>query len=99
MHFDIDLADLLLCHFGGKKRVYLFSPEQTKYPYQVPFSFSSLFDIDYENPDFKKYPALNHLKGEFAELNYGEVLYIPSGYWHYIEHMKISVFQWPYELF
>lgn len=23
MHFDIDLANLLLCHFGGKKRVLL----------------------------------------------------------------------------
>ena len=90
MHFDIDLADLLLCHFGGKKRVYLFSPEQTKYLYRVPFSFSSLFDIDYENPDCKKYPALKHLKGEFTELNHGEVLYIPSGYWHYVVYGDIG---------
>lgn len=90
MHFDIDYSDLLLCHFGGKKRVYLFSPEQSKYLYRVPFSFSSLFDVDYENPDFKKYPALKHLKGEFAELNHGDVLYIPSGYWHYIMYKDIS---------
>lgn len=90
MHFDIDLADLLLCHFGGKKRVYLFSPEQTKYLYRVPFSFSSLFDIDCENPDYKKYPALKHLKGELAELNHGDVLYIPQGYWHYIVYKDIG---------
>lgn len=30
MHFHIDLADIMLCHFGGKKRVMLFSPEQTQ---------------------------------------------------------------------
>lgn len=90
MHYDIDLADIMLCHFGGKKRVYLFSPEQTKYIYRVPFSFSSLFDIDYENPDYEKYPALKNLKGEIAELDHGDVLYIPSGYWHYIVYEDIS---------
>ena len=90
MHFDIDLADLLLCHFGGKKRVLLFSPEQTKYMYRVPFSFSSLFDIDFDAPDYKKYPALQYLQGEVAELNHGDTLYIPPGYWHYIVYEEIG---------
>jgi len=90
MHFDIDMADILLCHFGGKKRIMLFSPEQTKYIYRVPFSFSSLNTIDYENPDYEKYPALKELKGEIAELNHGDVIYIPSGYWHYIMYDDIS---------
>jgi hypothetical protein len=90
MHFDIDLADILLCHFGGKKRVYLFPPEQAKYLYHVPFSFSSLFDIDVDIPDYEKYPALNHLRGTVAELNHGDVLYIPSGYWHYIVYDDIG---------
>ena len=91
MHFDIDLADILLCHFGGKKRVLLFSPEQSQYMYQVPFSFSSLFDVDFDKPDFNKYPALKFLKGEMAELNHGDVLYIPPGYWHYIVYEEIGL--------
>lgn len=90
MHFDIDLADILLCHFGGRKRVMLFSPEQTKYMYHVPFSFSSLFDANVERPDFKRFPALAQLKGEIAELNHGDVLYIPPGYWHYVMYDEIS---------
>lgn len=90
MHFDIDLADILLCHFGGKKRVYLFTPDQAKYLYHVPFSFSSLFDIDVEMPDYEKFPALQHLKGSVAELEHGDVLYIPSGYWHYIVYEDIG---------
>jgi ribosomal protein L16 Arg81 hydroxylase len=90
MHYDIDLADLLLCHFGGKKWIYLFPPAQTKHLYRVPFSFSSLFEIDYQNPDFEKYPALKYLKGELAELNHGDALYIPSGYWHYVVYEEIS---------
>jgi len=90
MHFDIDMADILLCHFGGKKRVMLFPPEQSKYIYHVPYSFSSLNTIDYEHPDYKTYPALKQLQGEIVELSHGDVLYIPSGYWHYIMYDDIS---------
>lgn len=90
MHFDIDLSDIFLCHFGGKKRVLLISPEQTRYMYRVPFSFSSLFDIDFDNPDYEKYPALKNLQGEVAELKHGDVLYIPPGYWHYIVYEDIG---------
>ena len=90
MHFDIDLADIFLCHFGGRKRVLLISPEQTRYMYKVPFSFSSLFDVDFDNPDYKKYPALKFLQGEVVYLNHGDVLYIPPGYWHYIVYEDIG---------
>jgi len=90
MHFDIDMADILLCHFGGKKRIMLFPPEQTKNIYRVPFSFSSLNSIDYENPDYEKYPALKNLQGYITELRHGDVIYIPSGYWHYVMYDDIS---------
>ncbi|MEQ1601451.1 MAG: cupin-like domain-containing protein [Methylophilaceae bacterium] len=90
MHFDIDLADILLCHFGGKKRVYLFAPEQKKYLYHVPFSFSALFDVDIEQPDYERFPALQHLQGFVTELNHGDVLYIPPGFWHYIVYEEIG---------
>jgi Cupin-like domain len=84
MHFDIDWADLLMFHFGGKKRVYLFPPDQEKYLYRVPYSYSSLFEIDIDQPDFKKFPALQHATGFMAELNHGDTLYIPPGFWHYV---------------
>jgi hypothetical protein len=90
MHFDIDLADIVLCHFGGKKRVMLFSPEQTQYLYRVPFSFSSLFEVKIDQPDYARFPALAHVKGEVAELNHGDVLYIPPGYWHYVIYEEIG---------
>lgn len=90
MHFDIDLANILLCHFGGKKRIMLFSPDQQRFMYRVPFSFSSLHAIDFLNPDFEKYPALKNLHAEIAELEHGDVVYIPSGYWHYVIYDEMS---------
>lgn len=90
MHYDIDLANIMLCHFGGKKKVLLFAPDQTRFLYKVPFSFSSLHSVDYSNPDFETYPALKQAKGLVAELNHGDILYIPSGYWHYITYEEIG---------
>lgn len=90
MHYDIDLANLLLCHFGGKKRVLLIPPEQTPFMYKVPYSFSSLFDVDFSNPDFEKHPALAKLQGYTTELNHGDALFIPSGYWHYITYQDMG---------
>jgi ribosomal protein L16 Arg81 hydroxylase len=90
MHFDIDYADIFLCHFGAKKNVMLFSPEQTPNMYHVPYSFSALNTIDFENPDYEKYPALAKLKGLKAELNHGDVLYMPPGWWHYVTYDDIS---------
>lgn len=90
MHFDIDLADIFLCHFGGPKHVMLFPPEQTRHLYHVPFSFSSLFDVRYDEPDYGKYPALRYAEGFEATLHHGDVLYMPPGYWHFIRYPEIS---------
>ncbi|HSH27979.1 MAG TPA: cupin-like domain-containing protein, partial [Wenzhouxiangella sp.] len=79
LHFDIDMADILLCHFGGPKRVLLFSPEQTPCLYRVPFSFSALFDARVDRPDYDRYPALQQVAGQVAELEHGDALYIPPG--------------------
>ena len=90
MHFDIDLADNLLCHFGGRKRVLLIPPEQTPLMYRVPYSFSSLFDVDFVNPDFERFPALAGLGGQLATLAHGDGLYIPSGWWHFVVYDDIG---------
>jgi len=91
MHFDIDRADILLCHFGGRKRVMLFAPEETPHLYRVPFSFSTLFDVDPEAPDYERFPALRHARGAVAELAHGDALYIPPGYWHYVLYDEIGL--------
>ncbi len=86
-HYDMDLADLVHVHFHGTKSITLFSPEQTKYLYRVPFSVHNLESIDMDRPDFKKYPALKNLEGIDVLMKHGDALYMPSGYWHYIKYL------------
>ncbi len=86
-HYDMDLADLVHFHFHGTKSVTLFSPEQTRYLYKVPFAVHNLESIDLDNPDFEKYPALQYVEGLHATMKHGDALYMPSGYWHYIKYL------------
>ncbi len=87
MHFDIDYSNILHFHFHGKKRCVLFAPDQTKYLYKVPHALISREDIDFDNPDFSKWPALAKAQGYVCELNHGEMLYMPEGYWHYMKYL------------
>ena len=87
MHFDIDYSNIFHFHFHGKKQCILFAPDQTKYMYKIPHSLISREDIDFDNPDYEKFPALKQAKGFIANLNHGEMLYMPEGYWHYMKYV------------
>jgi hypothetical protein len=87
MHYDIDLANILHFHFHGKKECILFPYEEKKYLYKVPNSLITHESIDFSKPDFEKWPALKKAKGYIAELEHGQVLYMPEGYWHYMKYI------------
>lgn len=87
MHYDIDLANIFHFHFEGRKKCILFSQEETKYLYKVPHSLITREDIDFDQPDLKKWPALKNAKGYVTQLEHGNVLYIPEGYWHYMKYI------------
>lgn len=87
MHYDIDLANILHFHFHGKKQCILFPPSDSKYMYKVPYSVICHEGIDFENIDFKKWPALKYTHGHISELSHGEALYIPEGWWHHMKYL------------
>ncbi len=87
MHYDIDLANILHFHFHGKKECILFPYEEKKYLYKVPNSLITHESIDFSKPDLEKWPALKKAKGYIAELEHGQVLYMPEGYWHYMKYI------------
>lgn len=87
MHYDIDLANILHFHFAGKKRCIIVPPDQTKYMYKIPYSVICREDIDFDNPDFEKWPALKYVKPMVADLEHGQMLYMPEGWWHYMKYI------------
>lgn len=91
MHFDIDYSNILHFNFNGEKQCMLFAPDQSKYLYKIPHALISREDIDFDNPDFDKWPALKQAKGYVCNLKHGEMLYMPEGYWHYMKYLTPSI--------
>ena len=84
LHYDIDMSHVFLNQIHGRKRVLLFAPDQSRNLYHHPFTVASYVDLN--NPDYQRFPALAHVKGYEVVLQPGESLFMPSGYWHYIEY-------------
>ncbi|MFB3116972.1 MAG: cupin-like domain-containing protein [Gammaproteobacteria bacterium] len=81
MHFDIDMSHVFHTGMYGEKTVYLFPYDQGENLHRYPFTCRSYVDV--ERPDFQQYPGLKDAQGYKVELEPGETLYIPSGYWHH----------------
>ncbi|XP_028402003.1 hypoxia-inducible factor 1-alpha inhibitor-like isoform X2 [Dendronephthya gigantea] len=84
-HYDI--MENLFLQIHGKKRCILFSPENYKflYPYPVYHPHDRQTQVNFDFPDFKKFPKFRNITGVDAVVGPGDVLYIPNYWWHYIE--------------
>ncbi|PCJ95427.1 MAG: cupin [Flavobacteriaceae bacterium] len=87
MHYDIDMANIFHIHFEGKKECILFPQTENKFLYKIPHSLITHESIDFSNPDFEKWPALQYAKGYKTNLSHGEILYMPEGYWHFMKYI------------
>jgi len=86
LHFDMDLSNVFLTQFHGKKKVILFDQKYSKHLYRLPYSVQSYVDI--ENPDFEKHPAAKYLEGYEVIMEHGDMLFIPAGVWHYMNYLE-----------
>lgn len=88
LHFD--LQDGLLFQIKGNKKVVLYPPEQSKnlYPFSkkdaIGWWFSKVSVADRNYDEYPRKEAADQFSISF-NLNEGEVLYIPCGWWHEIE--------------
>lgn len=85
IHQDMDMSNVMLTQFYGRKKVVVIAPEYSHLLYKLPFNTHSLIDLD--NPDYEKYPGLRYIEGYECVLEHGDSLFMPSGYWHYITYV------------
>lgn len=73
----------------GHKRCILFPPDQFEclYPYPVHHPCDRQSQVDFENPDFERFPNFKNVVGYEAVVGPGDVLYIPMYWWHHIESL------------
>lgn len=77
----------------GRKRWVLVPPEDSRYVYytrdgieQVIFS-----PVDFARPDTARFPLLAQARRLEFVLDAGEVLYLPPGWWHFVEGLSPAI--------
>lgn len=86
-----DLPENIYVMVKGVKRIILFAPGDPVYHYS---RFSKLLNhaqADPEHPDYERFPKFRNAQPYITDLRAGEVLFIPTFWWHHIRHLEASV--------
>lgn len=91
LHFD--LADNVHVQVSGRKRFTLVSPSQSArvYPNGPWHGVPNGARVDLERPDLARFPRLRGADVWVAELDPGDAVYIPGGWWHQVRTLDVSV--------
>jgi hypothetical protein len=92
-HLHFDLPHNLIAQVYGKKKFYLFSPGEAKnlYPHSWLSSTPHLARVDLEQPDPLRFPRLRAARGHVGTIEPGDLLFIPSRWWHHANSVEVSI--------
>ena len=100
-HFD--LSENIACCVAGRRRFTLFPPSQTPNLYPGPFELTlagpPVSMVRLEAPDLETFPRFAEAMAHAitAELEPGDAIYIPYGWWHHVvslEDFNVLVNYW-----
>lgn len=101
--FHHDLTNNFMMQMIGRKRIKLIAPCELARLNNYRHCFT---DVDGDGEiDLKKYPAMAGVPVRDCVLEAGEILFLPVGWWHYVEGLEMSVtisathFKWPNDFF
>jgi Cupin-like domain len=83
LHYDFLHTHAYLAQIVGRKRCMLFSPEDS----------AALYDgqVELDHPDLCKFPLLHEATAFECILEPGELLFIPSRWWHHVVAIEKSI--------
>ena len=88
LHFD--LTNNLLAQVVGTKQLVLAPPSETQRLYNRRHVFSDVHDLT-DPVRLDLYPLARNARTIDVELNAGDLLYIPVGWWHQVVSLEFSV--------
>jgi len=100
LHFD--LTNNLIAQLVGAKHVILLPPSETQRLYNHRHVFSAVHDIT-DEARLNLHPLARAAQTFEVELNAGDLLFVPIGWWHQVTALDFSVtithanFRWPNE--
>jgi [protein]-arginine 3-hydroxylase / protease len=91
LHFD--LAHNLLTQVMGRKRLLLFSPEQTPllYPHARQSKIPHMSQVDIQHPDLVLFPKFSRARSVEVVLEEGQMLFLPILWWHQVSSLDTTI--------
>lgn len=88
LHFDN--KNLLVVQIFGRKLFLLIPPRET--PHLYPLTGAQMHSpVNPETPDLQTHPAFDDTEVCSIELNAGDALFLPTGWWHYVRAQSRSI--------
>ncbi|MBP0598204.1 cupin-like domain-containing protein [Herbaspirillum sp. LeCh32-8] len=90
LHCDYD--DNIFAQIWGRKRIWLAPPHHDEFLYPREANailFGSPFDPG--QPDFDNFPLARHAAITVCDMQAGELLYLPAGWYHQVKSMSFSL--------
>jgi ribosomal protein L16 Arg81 hydroxylase len=90
---------VLIFQVSGTKEVYLWPPGdcQGHYPFPVNHACDRQGMVNPDSPDLARFPAFATVRPHHAELEKGDLLYLPAAWWHHFRntsHLACSITFW-----
>ena len=93
LHWDGQSTHAFLMQIHGRKQYWAWGPDQSEFLYpRTADGFVNLSPLgDVERPDFEKYPLFRQARGCQFHLDPGEMLFVPSRWWHTAKMTEPSI--------
>jgi ribosomal protein L16 Arg81 hydroxylase len=86
LHFDT--VNVLFNQIDGWKHFTIIPPLQMHRVYNHLAVYS---EVDPREPDLERYPRFTDIEQVHVDIGPGESLFIPSGWWHHVESLELSI--------
>jgi ribosomal protein L16 Arg81 hydroxylase len=99
MHHD--LTNNFIAQVVGRKRVLLCPPSEARKLGNTRHVFSDIRDLEDPSVDLTRFPQLADLRIYPVDLDPGDILFVPIGWWHQVRSLDFSItityvnFTWP----
>jgi hypothetical protein len=90
LHYDGYGSHAFLMQIYGRKEYVVYLPEQEQVLYPVS-THQSISFVDVSSPDLGKYPLFRNAEPTTLILEPGEMLFIPSHWWHTVRMLTPSI--------
>ena len=91
LHYDGAGTHAFLMQIYGRKQYIVYPPDQEKYLYPSPEKINLSLINSVEHPDLQRFPLFANAKPIIFVLEPGELLFVPSHWWHTAKMLTPSI--------